>query len=78
MAGTSVKPPKSTRPLWTGRPKTGGFKPALTKGFTRLFLPVQFFTQIGRVQTRAQQQFHPSTTRIRLTDVCRLRAARLS
>lgn len=75
MAGTSVKPPKSTRPLWTGRPKTGGFKPALTKGFTRLFLPVHFFNCFGRVQSHAQQGFYPSTPNVRLTDVCRFRAA---
>ena len=75
MVTFSVKPPRTSRPNRTGTKIMGGFKPILSKGYTRLFQPVQILAFFGRVQTRTQQGFYPSTTRIRPTDVCRFRAA---
>ncbi len=78
MTSVHVKPPKTSRPSRAGKENSDGFKPALSKGLSRLFQPVQNSDYSGRVQTHAQQGFHPSSTTIRLTDVCPFRAARLS
>ena len=78
METFSVKPPKASRPVRAGKNKTGGFKPTVIKGYTRPFQPAQFLAFFGRVQTHSQQGFYPPSTTIRLTDVCRFRAAGLS
>jgi hypothetical protein len=75
MVSFTVKPSKPSRPSWTGRKKMDGFKPLLSKGYTRLFQPVQFLAFFGRVKTHTQQRFYPSTINGRPTDVCRFRAA---
>ncbi len=78
MTSRRVKPPKTSRPSRAGKENSGGFKPTLSKGLSRFFQPVQNSDDSGRVQTHAQQGFHPPSTTIRLTDVSRFRAARLS
>lgn len=78
MTGFHVKPPKISRPVGAGKNNTGDFKPTLIKGLSRLYLPAQISDVFGRVQTHAQQGIQPPPTNIRLTDVCRFWAARLS
>jgi hypothetical protein len=78
MASFIVKPPEPSRPSRAGAILAGGFKPIVSKAYTRPFLAARFLTKFGRVQTHSQQGFHPPSTTGRLTDVCRFRAARLS
>jgi hypothetical protein len=75
MASFIVNPSKPTRPSRTGKKNSDGCKPALSKGYTRLFQPVRISAYFGRVQTLTQQRLHPSGNTGRLTDVCRFWAA---
>lgn len=73
-----VKRPNFTRPAWAASLPLGGFNHRLTKGSSRPSRPVQIPGRFGRVQTLVLQGVHPPTRKIRLTDVCRFWAARLS
>ena len=75
MVSFIVKPPEPSRPYRAGKIKTGGLYPTVSKGLSRLFLPVRFLAKFGRVVSHAQQGFYPPSITGRLTDVCRFRAA---
>ena len=75
MVSISVNPSKTSRPSRMGKIYSDGFKPALSKGYTRLFQPVLISAYFGRVQTRTQQRLHPSAITGRPTDVCLFWAA---
>ena len=60
MISFSAKPPEPTRPSRAGKKKMGGLKPALSKGLSRLFQPVQILAFFGRVQTRTHQGLYGS------------------
>jgi len=78
MESFLLYPPAAQPPCRAGREKTGGFKPRLSKGYTRLFLPARFLAKFGRVVSLTQQGFYPPSTTGRPTDVFRLGAGRLS
>ena len=75
MESISVNPSKTSRPCRAGTIKSGGFKPALRKGYTRLFQPARFLAKLGRVVSLTHKGFDPPSTTGRPTDVCRFRAA---
>jgi len=70
--------PNFTRSTGAASWLQGGFNRAPSKGSSRPPQHAQFSSHFGRVQTLVQHDFHPPTTKIRLTDVCRFWAARLS
>ncbi len=78
MQSLFVKRPNFTRPAWAASLPLSGFNHRLTKGSSRPPQPAQIPGRFGRVQTRVQHGVHPPTRKVRLTDVCRIWAARLS
>jgi|APSaa5957512535_1039671.scaffolds.fasta_scaffold109538_3 hypothetical protein len=75
MVSLIVKPPGAQPPYRAGRINSGGFKPALGKGYTRLFQPVRFLVIFGRVVSLTHKGFYPPSTTGRPTDVCLFGAA---
>ena len=75
MESFLLYPPDAQPPYRAGKINLGGFKPTVTNGLSRLFLPARFLPYFGRVVSPTQQGFYPPSTTGRPTDVCRFRAA---
>jgi hypothetical protein len=75
MVSFLLNPPAAQPPYRAGKINSGGFKPTVSKGYTRLFLPARFLLIFGRVVSLAHKGFYPPSTTGRPTDVCLFGAA---